>query len=300
MSEKFRPPHIYDNLVLDRASLLRLDDDWLRARRADPESLVIALSGLNVHVDQSEGEPRLKLESVGALGVELDDGAVFLGLIDERPVFAADLADHPAKPGEAVELRSVGKFMNRGEAGMLAYARALAHWHQGHRFCGACGHPASVTHGGHARQCSECGRMVFPRTDPAVIVLVTHENHCLLGRSPRFPENMYSTLAGFVEPGESLEHCLRREIFEEAGVELVDWQYRSSQPWPFPQSLMLGFRATAKDMSLNIDQDELEDAKWIERSILADPDKRPVSLPNEDSIARALIEDWLAEGWESP
>jgi NAD+ diphosphatase len=137
-----------------------------------------------------------------------------------------------------------------------------------------------------------------------VIVLVTHHHprfgaRCLLGRAERFPVGMYSTLAGFVEPGESLEATVQREVFEEAGVELTDVVYRSSQPWPFPASLMLGFRARAKSDRLRIDPDELVDASWFTREQLADPERRPVKLPNPDSIARHLIEDWLAEGADS-
>jgi NAD+ diphosphatase len=129
-----------------------------------------------------------------------------------------------------------------------------------------------------------------------VIVLVTHGDQCLLGRSPRFPPGMHSTLAGFVEPGESLEQTLYREVLEETGIEIDDMVYRGSQPWPFPQSLMLGFRARALTTRIVVDPDELEDARWFDRAELRDADRRPVRLPNPDSIARFLIEEWLAEG----
>ncbi|MDH3660388.1 MAG: NAD(+) diphosphatase, partial [Alphaproteobacteria bacterium] len=178
-----------------------------------------------------------------------------------------------------------------------AYSRALVFWHQRHRFCGACGSETRPAHGGHVRKCSRCGTHHFPRSDPAVIVLVTHgagaDERCLLGRSPRFIPGMYSTLAGFVEPGESLEETVSREIREEAGVELADIAYCSSQPWPFPASLMLGFRARALDDHLMVDREELEDARWFTRDELLDPKHRPIKLPNRDSIARHLIEDWL-------
>ncbi|HEX5795533.1 MAG TPA: NAD(+) diphosphatase, partial [Geminicoccaceae bacterium] len=178
--------------------------------------------------------------------------------------------------------------------------RALAFWHSRHRFCGACGGATVSAQGGHIRRCQICDAQHFPRSDPAVIVLVTHTHpehgeRCLLGRSARFPAGIYSTLAGFVEPGESLEETVRREIYEEAGVEIVDLRYRSSQPWPFPASLMIGFRATASSDALRLDPDELVDAGWYSRAELIDPERRPVQLPNRDSIARHLIEDWLYE-----
>ncbi len=154
--------------------------------------------------------------------------------------------------------------------------------------------------GGHLRRCTACDAQHFPRSDPAVIVLVTHRDakrgeRCLLGRSARFPPGLYSTLAGFVEPGESLEAAVRREVQEEAGLELFAIDYRSSQPWPFPASLMLGFRARALRDDLAIDPDELVDAGWFTKAELLDPERRPVKLPNPDSIARHLIEEWLGE-----
>jgi NAD+ diphosphatase len=163
-----------------------------------------------------------------------------------------------------------------------------------------CGGPTVSAQGGHIRRCQICDAQHFPRSDPAVIVLVTHHHPqhgecCLLGRSTRFPAGLYSTLAGFVEPGESLEETVRREVYEEAGVEVADMQYRSSQPWPFPASLMLGFRAIARSDELRIDPEELVDAGWYTRDQLIDPDRRPIQLPNRDSIARHLIEDWLYE-----
>lgn len=294
MPRKIGLPHIYDNVLLDRASLKRQDENWLMHRRRDPETLVIAFNGLLVETEKAADRPRLRYRRAGELSTALADDTIFLGMLGDRALFAIDLgADHPSLE-ETVELRSIGSLLEQGDAGILAYGRALFHWHRGHKFCGFCGGHTKVVQGGHARRCPACGKEVFPRTDPAVIVLVTHGEFCLLGRSARFPPGMYSTLAGFVEPGESLEHCLRREIFEEAGVELIDWDYRSSQPWPFPQSLMLGFRARAKDRRLNIDKDELDDAVWLHKSELLSGEC-PVKLPSADSIARALIEDWLAD-----
>jgi NAD+ diphosphatase len=293
------PPHRYSGAGFDRAAHRRLDAVWLTERRADAGTRVILMSGLEVLVAASD-EPSALLLTVAELGEPLPESAIFLGEHEGVGLFAADLGRIAPPSGRFVEVRAVGARLRAQEAGWFAYARALAHWHSRHRFCGVCGGPTVSDQGGHVRRCESCGAQHFPRSDPAVIVLVTHADpergeRCLLGRSARFPAGMYSTLAGFVEPGESLEETVRREIYEEAGVELTDLRYRSSQPWPFPASLMLGFRATARSDELRIDPEELVDAGWYTRAQLIDPARRPIQLPNPDSIARHLIEDWLYE-----
>lgn len=293
------PPHTYGVPAIDRAAERRRDEAWLAARRADPATRVVRLAGLKVPVAGDEDRPRLLASEVAELGRAVAEDSVFLGLRGETAWFAEDAGEEAAvPPGDAghVELRAVGTLLPADEAALLAYARALMHWHGRNGFCPVCGHPTAAVQGGHVRHCAGCGADHFPRTDPAVIVLVTFGDLCLLGRSPRFPPGMYSTLAGFVEPGESLEETLRREVWEEAGVEIVGLPaYRSSQPWPFPQSLMLGFRARAETTELRPDPEELEDARWLARADLRDPGRRPVRLPNADSIARFLIDEWLAE-----
>jgi NAD+ diphosphatase len=253
------------------------------------------MDGLLVPIGGSEDRPRVAAPTVADLGRPADPDAVFLGLRDGAAWFAERASGEPLPGIRYVELRSVSTLLTADEAAILAYARALLHWHARHGYCPSCGTATLVMQGGHLRRCPECGADHFPRTDPAVIVLVTRGDHCLLGRSPRFPPAMYSTLAGFVEPGESLEETVYREVLEEAGVEVEEVVYRSSQPWPFPQSLMLGFRATTSDETLRLDPEELEDARWLTRAELEDPERRPVRLPNVDSIARFLIEEWLAE-----
>jgi NAD+ diphosphatase len=276
-----------------------LDAAWLATCRADPRTRVLLMAGLEVLVG-TDDRPRVEILTVAELGAPLTEDAIFLGEEDGIGLFAADLGGVPAPRGRFAEVRTVGAWLPAREAGCLAYARALAFWHSRNRFCGACGGPTVSTQGGHLRRCRSCDAQHFPRSDPAVIVLVTHRHpeygeRCLLGRAARFPAGMYSTLAGFVEPGESIEETVRREIYEEAGIEVADVQYRSSQPWPFPASLMLGFRATARDDALRIDPEELVDVGWYARAQLLDREHCPVKLPNPDSIARHLIEDWLYE-----
>ena len=199
------------------------------------------------------------------------------------------------------DLRQVGPIMDREDSAILAYARGLAHWHARHGFCGVCGAASESQKGGHQRRCtnSDCGAVHFPRTDPAVIMLV-HDGgeRCLLGRQPFWPPGMHSTLAGFVEPGESLEEAVAREVWEEVGlaIDVADVTYHSSQPWPFPSSIMLGFHARAAFAPLDLGPDELESAAWYSRADLQNsPEDEIFKLPRRDSIARRLIEDWLAE-----
>jgi NAD+ diphosphatase len=234
---------------------------------------------------------------------------VMLGVdSDDTAWFAADLTDWEANAlaalgegAELAELRRMSPLLATAEAALLAYARGMLQWHRRHRFCGVCGGPTTSRHGGHLRVCdgAACGADHFPRTDPAVIMLVTRPGGdggaCLLGRQARWPAGMFSTLAGFVEPGESLEEAVAREVGEETGVRVDRIRYRGSQPWPFPSSLMLGFRAeAAADAEIALDDEELEDARWFTRGDLARFGERGLRLPRADSIARALIEEWIA------
>ncbi len=200
------PPHRYSGAGHDRAAHRRLDAAWLGERLADAGTRVILMSGLEVLVS-ADDEPAPLLLTVAELGRALSGEAIFLGEHEGAPLFAAELSETPPPSGRFVEVRAVGPRLQAREAGWLAYARALAHWHARHRFCGVCGGSTVSEQGGHVRRCEGCGAQHFPRSDPAVIVLVTHEHpefgaRCLLGRSARFPAGMYSTLAGFVEPGE--------------------------------------------------------------------------------------------------
>ncbi len=290
--------------ALDRATLLRADAAWLAARRDDPRSRYVAVwRGLClVHGDDP---PRAALLPPDALADVAPEAApvALLGVTDGAAHFAVDLSSHGDDPtagalagqGTFRDLRDVGGRLPAAEAAMLAHARGLMYWHGRHRFCGDCGSPTEAREGGNMRVCRDaaCAARHFPRTDPAVIMLVSDGERCLLGRQAKWPRGMHSALAGFVEPGESLEEAVAREVREEAGIEVHDVRYHSSQPWPFPGSLMLGFDARAATTELAVNRDELEDARWFHRDELRHPPKG-LRLPRRVSIARRLIEDWLS------
>jgi NAD+ diphosphatase len=225
---------------------------------------------------------------------------VLLGIEEETAHFLIDIShldeSAAAELGHAVDLRAVGVLMPQREGALLAYARGLAYWHERHRFCGTCGSPTEPKAAGHQRQCTnpECGTVQFPRTDPAVIMRITHGDKILMARQAVWAPGMHSVLAGFVEPGESLEDAVAREVFEEVGLRLTRIRYFSSQPWPFPASLMVGFSAEARDGNFTVDDKELESARWMTRAELLDsPEDTTFKLPRRDSISRRLIEDWL-------
>lgn len=213
--------------------------------------------------------------------------------------FGAGITPHPLLPqvDGFAELRSLMANLSPLDAESTAVARALTEWHRSHKFCARCGAPSSFVAAGWRRDCPACQSQHFPRTDPVVIMVVTHGNETLIGRSHPWPERMYSCLAGFVEPGETIEAAVRREVFEETGVSVGEVSYVASQPWPFPMSLMIGCHAKAKSKELTVDERELEDALWISREALArcfhDEDSA-IRPPREGSIASFLLTNWVA------
>lgn len=304
-----RQPNFYAEVPLDRADRLRGDAERLAAVLMDPRSRVVPL-WRSQHLIAAEAKAVIlaRAELDGLL--EVAGETIFLGLREETAYLAVDFSrlEEPAigaltaGRGSFQDLRAVGPIMDRRDSALLAYARGLAHWHARHGYCGVCSAPTVSEKGGHQRRCSnpECNAVHFPRTDPAVIMLV-HDgaDRCLLGRQPFWPPGMHSTLAGFVEPGESLEEAVAREIWEEVGLKLAveDVHYHSSQPWPFPSSIMLGFHAHAGYAPPQLGPDELESAGWYTREELRNsPENETFKLPRRDSIARRLIEDWLDEG----
>jgi NAD+ diphosphatase len=300
-------PNAYTGSPLDRVSNRRDDEAFVAAALADPDTLFAPVwRARSLMKGVAEGTPEaVLLTGAAAEALRMAGGPwALLGLWEGRPVFAVDCseAEDPipllaATPLEGAvgftDLRQVAGLLPAGEASVLAHARGLMHWRTRHRFCGVCGHGCAPRSAGNVMACTNCNAQHFPRTDPAVIMLVVRNGRALLGHSHRFPTTtMYSTLAGFVEPGESLEEAVRREVQEETGVEVGRVLYHSSQPWPFPSSIMLGFHAEGLSDAIRIDPEELKDARWFSREQLRNPDG--FSLPRVDSIARRLIEDWIA------
>ena len=292
----------YADDTMDRAAARREDRDWLDERLQAPTTRFVAVaSGRHPISDADTGARRPCY--LGASDVEGSflDEPILLGIRDDVAYFAVDVGDAPPPFPARVTLlglREVIADLGHADAAILAYARALVHWRRTHRFCGACGKPATSVRGGHVRRCTgtTCRREHFPRTDPAVITLVIDGNRCLLARRRDWSPGRRSTVAGFVEPGETLEHTVAREVFEEVGVRVGEVRYRGSQPWPFPQSLMLGFRATAESAGITVDGDEIAEADWYTpERIRADTASGALILPPSDSISRRLVDDWLAE-----
>lgn len=276
---------------VDRAAHYRADASWLAEARRRGRVLSLDEQGLTL-VEGDEHAPRLVL----AAPEGSDEGeAFFLGEQDGVPYFAV-LGDAPAPTASwRASLREVGALLDDREAGLFVAAVALANWHATHRHCPRCGAPTRVERAGWVRVCERDGSQHFPRVDPAMIVLV-HDGgeHCLLGRQPSWPDGRYSTLAGFVEPGESAELAVVREVAEETRVAVRDVRYVASQPWPFPSSLMLGFTARADydgDRAIDVDGDEIEDARWFTRAELQG--ENPPLLPSPVSIAYRLIMGWV-------
>jgi NAD+ diphosphatase len=304
-------PNVYSSSPLDRIATRREDHAWVEQQLHDPNALfVLVWRNRNLVRGLDDGNPEAVYIS-GEMATSLRmHGAgtsapwAFLGLLDEVAVFALDISAAedpvpllPESLGKFVDLRSVGWGVPRPEASVLAHARGMMHWRARHRFCGVCGGVCEVKSSGHVMQCTACETQHFPRTDPAVIMLVHRGDKALLGHSTRFPRaTMYSTLAGFVEPGETLEEAVRREVFEEAGIKVGAVHYHSSQPWPFPGNIMLGFYAEGLTEEITIDTEELKDARWFTRDEMRNCDQHGFALPRVDSIARRLIEDWLAAG----
>ncbi|MGC4811192.1 NAD(+) diphosphatase [Micromonospora sp. DT228] len=289
---------------LDRAGLLRTDPARLSALLAESSTMVLALWRDRCLVD-ADGPVRLTAERASLVRSAAGE-TVFLGLDGDVAVFAVDLSALPeraavemAGAARSVDVRALVGRLEPGEAAVQAYARGLLHWHRQQRYCGTCGAPAVADGGGHMRTCTggECGRLLFPRIEPAIIVLVEAPgtpDRCLLARHAGAAEDAFSTLAGFVEIGESLEDAVRREMAEEAGVTVTDVTYQGSQAWPFPAGLMVGFRATATSDEVRVDGEELLEARWFTREELRDRVASGRTLGRVDAIDHRLLEDWLA------
>ena len=300
-------PNVYTGSPLDRADGRRTDEAWIAERLADPASRWVPVwRARTLFRGLDEGRPEaVFLTGEAASALRLAGGPwAFLGLQDGIAVLTVDVSavedPLPLLPDGMArfeDLRRLGPGLAPNEAAILAHARGLMHWRTRHGFCGVCGGRCEPRSAGHAMACAVCQAQHFPRTDPAVIMLVHRGDRALLGHSTRFPKvTMYSTLAGFVEPGESLEEAVAREVFEESAIRVGQVRYHSSQPWPFPSSIMLGFYAEGLTEEITIDPNELRDARWFSRAELRDPGAHGFAVPPQDSIARRLIEDWVAHG----
>jgi NAD+ diphosphatase len=278
---------VFSGAALDRAPTLRRDPEWLEGQRAEPSARAVLMSERGVWIEDG----RLAFERPSLQ-------AVFLGLMDAAPVFADHVEGREPERGQPAGLREAATELPASEAALAAYAGSLLAWHRRHRFCANCGAATEPRDGGHERVCESCEAHHFPRTDPVVIVRVSDGGDALLlGRQARWPEGRFSLLAGYVEPGETLEEAVRREVLEEAGVALDSVSYLASQPWPFPSSLMLGFSAIAERGEPSPGDDELAEVRWFERTELeaAARGDGPLMLGPPYSIARRLIDAWLGE-----
>jgi NAD+ diphosphatase len=286
--------NVFAGAFVDRTGDRRKDPEWLADALQSDDSRFVPVwkQRCLTHDDQSGAV----LLTRGQLGRSVDENElIFLGVFRDHPTFAIEFTceQEPFTDlGEFHELRFLGTILPPEDANLVAHARALVLWHASQVFCGICGSAARPAAAGNSRICinEQCGREIYPRVDPAIIVLVEHGDRCLLGRQSSWPEHRYSTIAGFVEPGESVEDAVRREVYEETNIRVGKVRYHSSQPWPFPSSLMLGFTAQATSTEIELNDGELEDARWFTRDELRSGD---VGLPFRISIARRLVDHFV-------
>ena len=306
-------PITFGGNQLDRAALLRQDHAAIDAFKNQADATVLPLWDLRGLIDV-EFDPVLAWQPLKQLRYYCPDDSelLFLGLDDGIPRFAISLEDEqdPAKDGQLqgrgkfIDVRTISAQLSAHEAGVLAHTRSVLDWHKRHRFCANCGSATNTAAAGNTRECPDCKAQHFPRTDPVAIMLVVKGDKCLLGRKAMFPPGMYSALAGFIEPGETIEDAVRREVLEESGVHTSTVRYMFSQPWPFPSSLMMGCIAEAISEEITIDEDELEHAGWftrdeiqeaLERSINTPPGDGLFRMPHPIAIAHHLVRAWLRE-----
>jgi len=292
--------------MLDRASHLREDAAWIAKQRAGDEARFLPFWRLRplVHNEAERGLAWARRDVCECVGEGVEP--IFLGVDGDLAHFAIDVSS-VASPEAALgvsgvarfeEARSAAGWLSAEHAAIVAVARSLLGWHEAHGFCPACGQPTRIESAGWVRRCADCDRQHFPRTDPVVIAVVTRADRCLLGRQPGWPAGLFSALAGFVEPGESIEAAVRREVFEEAGIRVGAVRYLGAQPWPFPYSLMLGCIAEALDERIALHDRELAEARWfsrpeLEAALAAGPGRGSFFLPGPVAIAHHLIRAFL-------
>lgn len=307
----YRPnPMAYVGNPLDRTGNLRLNEDWVHARLADPRTHFLPIWRLHplVRGDETKSPAWVSLDV--AKPFLKDSLTVILGMVGDIAHFALDVSSLEAEEaqtlfdghGDFADLWTIHAHVPAGEAAILATARAMTDWHRRHGFCAVCGSPTLVKQAGFVRRCSneDCNSQHFPRTDPVVIMLIHKGDQCLLGRQERFPPGWFSTLAGFIEPGETIEEAVRREVMEETGIRVGDVAYKHSQPWPFPSSLMIGCIGEAKSDEITVDFHELADAQWFDRAAvlaaLKGEEDAGLRVPPSHAVAHHLIAHWATGG----
>ena len=299
--------HVYAGNPLDRGDRERRDDEWLTAKARDPKSRFLPMWDLNVLIanGSQEGLGWLGFDDLTRLGV--DATPIFLGMAGDDPHFVVDVSKNEPAVRELREsserrfedARTATEVLTGPESGIVAQARAQINWHSRNGYCSICGHETYMKRGGQVRQCSGCNAQNYPRTDPVVITVVSDNEWCLLGRSRGrgSPSNRYSALAGFVDQGESVEEAVAREVMEEAGIGVENIRYHSSQPWPFPSSLMIGCHADAVTTDISMDDEEMADVRWFSREevllALAGESEKLV-VPAPIAIAHHLIKAWAS------
>jgi NAD+ diphosphatase len=302
-------PHIYAGNPLDRGDQVRRDEEWLSQKAKDPDSKFLPMKDLNVLIANAQSPN--SIESLGWLGINqlgqlgIDSEPIFLGSSEGAAHFVIDISNNETA-GKGLDNNGIWRFedarratesLSVTDSGIVAQARAQVSWHNRNGFCAICGNETFVQRGGQVRKCSKCETEHYPRTDPVVITLVSDGERCLLGQSRgRLSRtNTYSALAGFVDQGESVEEAVAREIMEEAGIQVANVRYHSSQPWPFPFSLMIGCHADAATTEISMDDEEMNDVRWFDRGevLLALEGKNEnLTVPAPIAIAHHLIKSW--------
>ena len=297
--------HVFAGNPLDRGDRERRDDEWLAARARQAGSRFLPMSDLNVLITSGSQDELgwLGYEDLTRLGV--DTAPIFLGKAGDDAHFVVDISNNETavrELGESTEkrfedARTATGVLSGPDSGIVAQARAQINWHSRNGYCAICGHETFVKRGGQVRECSDCKAQNYPRTDPVVITVVSDSEWCLLGRSRGrgSPSNRYSALAGFVDQGESVEEAVAREVMEEAGVRVKDVRYHSSQPWPFPSSLMIGCHAEALTTDISMDDEEMADVRWFPREevrLALAGESENLVVPDPVAIAHHLIKAW--------
>lgn len=297
--------HVFSQNPLNRGEAERRDEQWIKEKQNNPTSKYLVTNELNILIEESNGTKQiLWLQQVEACKLEIVSQPVLLGFDDSACYFAISVIEDEATQlasqshSEFIDARTCGTFLSPEDMGIIAQARIQINWHNKNKFCSVCGNDNNIYRGGQVLRCASCKNETFPRTDPVIIMVVTDGDRCLLGQSQgRLSQtNTYSALAGFMDQGESIEEAVAREVMEEAGLEVKNVTYHSSQPWPFPNSLMIGCHAEAKTTQINMDKEEMISVKWFTREevkMALNKENPNLNVPAPLAIAHHLIKSWV-------